>query len=183
MSIYLPLSICLCTYWSIFILHTDNLTRVRLRPTGVKGADYINASFVDVSTKPDSWLVHCCTLLIVPSWPPPLHPPSSSLFLFSLWLIRFPSLQGYKHRRAYIVTQGPLESTVNDFWRMISEHKSRTIVMLCNLEEEEKVGEQWWYKWLVYHPVRTNCSCACEVQVSGGHGLMNTSSMVKSSHT
>jgi len=28
-----------------------NLTRVRLRPTGVKGADYINASFVDVSTK------------------------------------------------------------------------------------------------------------------------------------
>ena len=26
-----------------------NMTRVRLRPTGVKGADYINATFVDVS--------------------------------------------------------------------------------------------------------------------------------------
>ena len=28
---------------------TDNLSRTRLRPTGVTGAEYINASFVDVS--------------------------------------------------------------------------------------------------------------------------------------
>ena len=49
-------------------------------------------------------------------------------------------IQGYKQRRAYIATQGPLESTMNDFWRMVWEQKSRCIVMLCQLEENEKVG-------------------------------------------
>ena len=49
-------------------------------------------------------------------------------------------IQGYKQRRAYIATQGPLESTMNDFWRMVWEQKSRCIVMLCQLEENEKAG-------------------------------------------
>lgn len=50
--------VSLCIQQSVYLhtytpatSHADNLTRVRLRPTGVKGADYINASFVDVSTK------------------------------------------------------------------------------------------------------------------------------------
>ena len=34
---------CVCTY-------SDNMSRVRLRPTGVTGAEYINASFLDVSS-------------------------------------------------------------------------------------------------------------------------------------
>ena len=39
------------TFGSISLIGhvTDNLSRVRLRPTGVTGAEYINASFVDVS--------------------------------------------------------------------------------------------------------------------------------------
>jgi protein tyrosine phosphatase len=48
-------------------------------------------------------------------------------------------LQGYKHRNAYIATQGPLESTVQDFWRMIWELKSQVIVMLCQTQEDDKV--------------------------------------------
>ena len=46
------------------------------------------------------------------------------------------SLQGYKCRNAYIATQGPLASTVGDFWRLMWEFKSKVIVMLCSLSEE-----------------------------------------------
>ena len=44
--------------------------------------------------------------------------------------------QGYKCRNAYIATQAPLQTTVNDFWRMVWEFKSKTIVMICNMMEE-----------------------------------------------
>ena len=49
--------------------------------------------------------------------------------------------QGYRQRGAYIATQGPLESTVSDFWRMIWEHGSCCIVMLCDLQEDGKVSD------------------------------------------
>ena len=45
-------------------------------------------------------------------------------------------VQGYKQRGAYLATQAPLPNTVNDFWRMMWEFKSRAIVMLCQLTEE-----------------------------------------------
>lgn len=48
-------------------------------------------------------------------------------------------MKGYKHRKAFIATQGPMKSTVNDFWRMMWEHKSRVLVMLCDLTEDGKV--------------------------------------------
>lgn len=44
--------------------------------------------------------------------------------------------QGYKQRNAYIATQGPLQNTVNDMWRMMWEFKSKTMVTLCNLNED-----------------------------------------------
>lgn len=51
----------------------------------------------------------------------------------------FLQMQGYKHRKNFIATQGPMKKTVNDFWRMVWEQKNRVIVMLCNLEEEDEV--------------------------------------------
>ena len=51
----------------------------------------------------------------------------------------FDPFQGYKEKGAYIATQGPLQNTIVDFWRMIWEFRCSCIVMLCELEEEGKV--------------------------------------------
>jgi protein tyrosine phosphatase len=45
-------------------------------------------------------------------------------------------IDGYKRRNAYIATQGPLQTTVGDIWRMMWEFKSKVMVMLCNFTEE-----------------------------------------------
>ncbi|XP_056306605.1 receptor-type tyrosine-protein phosphatase H [Danio aesculapii] len=47
--------------------------------------------------------------------------------------------------RQYIAAQGPLPSTVNDFWRMVWEQKSSAIVMLTSCTEDGMVKcEQYW---------------------------------------
>ncbi|XP_015428056.1 PREDICTED: receptor-type tyrosine-protein phosphatase epsilon [Myotis davidii] len=54
-------------------------------------------------------------------------------------------IDGYKEKNKFIAAQGPKQETVNDFWRMIWEQKSATIVMLTNLKErkEEKCFQYW----------------------------------------
>ncbi|RDD46599.1 Receptor-type tyrosine-protein phosphatase epsilon, partial [Trichoplax sp. H2] len=47
-------------------------------------------------------------------------------------------IDGYKSAKKYIATQGPLQETMNDFWRMVHQEKSSCIVMLTNLTEGEK---------------------------------------------
>ena len=49
------------------------------------------------------------------------------------------TLQGYKMKRAYIATQGPLPCTFDDFWRMVWEQNCYTIVMLTQLVERGRV--------------------------------------------
>ena len=56
------------------------------------------------------------------------------------FLFLSPTLQGYKQRRAYIATQGPLSETVVDMWRMIWENDCCCIIMLCRTVENGQVG-------------------------------------------
>ena len=48
-------------------------------------------------------------------------------------------IDGYRYRNAYIATQGPLNETVEDFWRMLWEHNSTIVVMLTKLREMGRV--------------------------------------------
>lgn len=48
--------------------------------------------------------------------------------------------QGYKRPNEYIATQGPLPDTVGDFWRMVWDHNTPTIIMLTNLVEKMRVS-------------------------------------------
>jgi len=43
--------------------------------------------------------------------------------------------QGYKRRHEFIITQMPLSTTKNDFWRLVEEHDVHTIVMMNSLSE------------------------------------------------
>ncbi|CAI8058578.1 Receptor-type tyrosine-protein phosphatase alpha [Geodia barretti] len=54
-------------------------------------------------------------------------------------------IDGYKRRQKYIATQGPLPKTVVDFWRMVWQERSQTIVMLANLVEANSVKcHKYW---------------------------------------
>ncbi|XP_032081919.1 receptor-type tyrosine-protein phosphatase epsilon isoform X2 [Thamnophis elegans] len=54
-------------------------------------------------------------------------------------------IDGFKEKNKFIAAQGPKQDTVNDFWRMIWEQKSATIVMLTNVKErkEDKCFQYW----------------------------------------
>lgn len=71
---------------------------------------------------------------------------------------------GYNKPNQYIATQGPLPNTVGDFWRMVWEQRSRTIVMMTQLEERGRVKcVQFWpaRDSISYHGITIT---ACEVE-------------------
>uniref|UniRef100_A0A671UYE0 Receptor-type tyrosine-protein phosphatase epsilon n=1 Tax=Sparus aurata TaxID=8175 RepID=A0A671UYE0_SPAAU len=54
-------------------------------------------------------------------------------------------IEGFKEKNKFIAAQGPKLETVADFWRMVWEQKTTTIVMLTNLKErkEDKCFQYW----------------------------------------
>ena len=48
-------------------------------------------------------------------------------------------LQGYRQCNAFMVTQVPLENTVNDMWRIVWETGCKTIVLLSDLQAPDEV--------------------------------------------
>ncbi len=54
-------------------------------------------------------------------------------------------VDGHTTPRQYICAQGPMNSTVVDFWRMVWQEKSVMIVMLCKFMEnnQQKCMEYW----------------------------------------
>ncbi|XP_073450712.1 receptor-type tyrosine-protein phosphatase S isoform X16 [Aquarana catesbeiana] len=54
-------------------------------------------------------------------------------------------IDGYRKQNAYIATQGPLPDSFGDFWRMVWEQRSATIVMMTRLEEKSRIKcDQYW---------------------------------------
>lgn len=92
-------------------------TRVMLSDVdGIPGSDYINANYIDGYDK-----VNCLFVVL----------DKKNIIFFQ--------------PKAYIATQGPLAETFADFWRMIWEEGSATIVMLTNLEERARIKcDQYW---------------------------------------
>ncbi|CAH1243186.1 PTPRA [Branchiostoma lanceolatum] len=53
--------------------------------------------------------------------------------------------QGYDVPNKFIASQGPRKETVSDFWRMVWEQNSATVVMVTNLAEKSKAKcHQYW---------------------------------------
>ncbi|PIK47236.1 putative tyrosine-protein phosphatase 10D-like [Apostichopus japonicus] len=54
-------------------------------------------------------------------------------------------IQGFHRPHEFIATQGPMEHTVNDFWRMIWEQQVPIVVMICDIIEGGKAKcEEYW---------------------------------------
>jgi len=57
-------------------------------------------------------------------------------------LLHMLMVQGYRCRKAYIATQGPMVETTEDFWRMLWEHNSSIVVMMTKVKEMGVVSLQ-----------------------------------------
>ena len=54
-------------------------------------------------------------------------------------------MQGYKQKKAFIIAQSPMVSTMRDFVKMLYERECGVVVMLCGCEEGGmEMCAQYW---------------------------------------
>ncbi|KAL7985386.1 hypothetical protein Chor_003956 [Crotalus horridus] len=105
---------------------SDDHTRVKLSfITSDKDSDYINANFIK-------------SLYHNPSEDDENYNRTGVITMMVMIVIKM----GVYEPRTYIATQGPLSTTVVDFWRMIWEYKILIIVMACMEFEMGKEAEE-----------------------------------------
>ena len=99
----------------------------------------------------DSYSTLTTSILSTPPLPPPPPPPpgvtqpSPTALSNCSDYINANFMDGYRKRNYYIATQGPLPSTFGDFWRMIWEQNTSSIVMMTKLEERSRLKcDQYW---------------------------------------
>lgn len=95
---------------------------------GEENTDYVNASFIDVSVEAPRISVVLLKVCCLPFF-----------FLSARHFLSVTASQGYRQKDSYMASQGPLQHTIEDFWRMIWEWRSCSIVMLTELEERGQV--------------------------------------------
>ena len=91
------------------------------------------------------------SIISTPPLPPPPPPPpgvtqpSPTALSNCSDYINANFMDGYRKRNYYIATQGPLPSTFGDFWRMVWEQNTCSIVMMTKLEERSRLKcDQYW---------------------------------------
>ena len=90
-----------------------------------KGGNYINAVFSDVS--------HLVFIM---------YYYYSLIYYYCHELIYVNYLiQSFQAHKTYVVTQMPLPQTILDFWQLILENEIQAIVMLNEMDPEDKVSE------------------------------------------
>lgn len=86
--------------------------RVYLTPKpGVEGSDYINATWLQGTG---------------------YEFPSFSLLISHLSILS----AGFQKLKEFIITQHPLEATICDFWQMVWDHNSQTVVVLSDTNDD-----------------------------------------------
>lgn len=53
-------------------------------------------------------------------------------------------MEGYDNHESFIIAQDPLENTISDFWRMISEQSIATVVMMSEIGTTENKCPRYW---------------------------------------
>lgn len=59
---------------------------------------------------------------------------------------------------SFIATQGPLDTTIDDFWQMVYQYNINLIIMLCKLEENNKVKcSNYWDNTNIHNFILEKC--------------------------